>query len=211
MNNRFYELRDKASNITQDGPKECLLCKSCEQRLCRYEKYFKEAIYLRRHGIQFVESENRAMIRNFDYSKVKLFLLSIVWRMGVSSAREFKHISLGEHEDVLRRMIITEDAGEINKYPIGAVIPLMNGRMNEGWLSSPFEGRHEDETIYYMIIGGILYLIWIAQRSVHRDSQFLLNKSGTWFMPRVEFDRIPFLDAFARHQFTEEDCTEGQV
>ena len=74
MNHRFYELRDKASNVIQDGPKEYLLCDGCEQRLSRYEKYFKEAIHLSRHGIQVVQDRSYATIRNLDYSRVKLFL-----------------------------------------------------------------------------------------------------------------------------------------
>lgn len=211
MNHRFYELRDKASNVIQDGPKEYLLCEGCEQRLSRYEKYFKEAIHLSRHGIQVVQDGSYATIRNLDYSRVKLFLLSVVWRMGISSVHEFRGVSLGEHKDVIRRMIITEDPGRTDKYPIGAIIPLINGRMQEGWLSSPFEIKHGGGTIYCPIIGGILYLVCIGQSSTLCNSQHLLNKSGTWVMPLIEFDRIPFLDAFLRHQFNEEDSVEGQV
>ena len=50
LDNRFIELYDKKDQIIQDGPKECLLCDKCEQKISKYEKYFKEAIHLNRHG-----------------------------------------------------------------------------------------------------------------------------------------------------------------
>lgn len=164
MNGRFYEMHDKTSNIIQDGPKEHLLCESCEQRLCRYEKYFKEAIHLSRHGIQIVQDDNFAIISGLDYRKVKLFLLSVIWRMSVSSLPQCESITLNEDEDVIRRMILDDDPGASTKYPIAARIPLINGNMQEAWLTTPFVLEHDDGTVYATMIGGILYHIYVAQR-----------------------------------------------
>ncbi len=41
MDNRFYELGINTNKIIQDGPKEYLLCNECEQKIGRFEKYFK--------------------------------------------------------------------------------------------------------------------------------------------------------------------------
>ncbi len=205
MNNRFYEMHNGASSLIQDGPKEYLLCADCEQKLSRHEKYFKEAVHLSRHGIQIVQNDSIAVISNLDYSKVKLFLLSVIWRMSVSSLPQFERISLGEHEDIIRRIIIDESPEETDNYSIGAMIPLMNGKIEEGWLCTPFVMKHGGGPIYAMIIGGILYLVCVARGSVLHDSKYLLNESGTWAMPLIEFDRIPFLKEFITSQFGNKD------
>ncbi|MGD9110429.1 MAG: hypothetical protein PVG93_05770, partial [Phycisphaerales bacterium] len=67
MNNRFYEIGNETKNIVQDGPKEYLLCGECEQQIGRYEKYYKEAVHLSRHGIEITQNDRAAIIRNLDY------------------------------------------------------------------------------------------------------------------------------------------------
>jgi len=210
MNNKFYEMHDSVDNLIQDGPKERLLCERCEQKLSRYEKYFKEAVHLSRHGIQILQDDRIAVISNLDYRKVKLFLLSVIWRMSISSLPQFESITLGEDEDIIRHMILEADPGASTKYPIGATIPLINGNMQDGWLTTPFVLKRAGGTIYATIIGGILYHFRVAQGSDLPDPQFLLNESGTWPMPITDFRRIPFLMRFIRHQFGGEDAREDR-
>ncbi len=215
INGRFCEIHDRVNSIVQDGPKEHLLCERCEQRLGRYEKYAKEAIHLSRHDIDILQDDNIAVIANLDYRKVKLFLLSVIWRMSVSSLPQCESVVLGEHEDIIRRMIIEDDPGESGKYPIAAMLPLINGNMQEGWLITPFVSKQDDGNIYATILGGILYYICVAPKADLLDPRFVLKESGTWAMPMADWRRIPFLNEFFSRQFGGDDAhdcntTEGQ-
>ena len=94
MDNRFYELGINTNKIIQDGPKEYLLCNECEQIIGRFEKYFKESIYMRRQRIT-KKLDNRCFIfNNLDSRIIKLFFLSILWRMSISSLDQYDSISL---------------------------------------------------------------------------------------------------------------------
>lgn len=158
MNNRFYAIGSQTDNIAQDGPKEYLLCDKCEQKIGRYEKYYKEAVHLSRHKIEIIQDGKVAIIRNLDYKKIKLFLLSILWRMSISSLHQFAKVSLVNNEDVIRKIIFEEKPGRSHEFPIAAIIPLFDGKMQEGWMFFPIISNRPDGTIYYMVIGGILYL-----------------------------------------------------
>jgi hypothetical protein len=147
----------EASRVVQDGPKERLLCERCEQQFGRYEKYCKEAFHESRHGVQVFDNGAWVTITGLDYTKTKLFLLSVIYRMSVSSLRQFKGVALGEHEDVVRRMITAEDPGSNDQYPIGAIVPLINGNMEECVLCTPSVCRRDVVTVYTMIIGGIFW------------------------------------------------------
>ncbi len=205
--NKFYAMHDRADDVIQDGPKEHLLCDECEEKISRYEKYFKEAIHLSRHGIEVVQTSELVIIRNLDYSRVKLFLLSIIWRMSVSSLPQFEHVSLGENEDVVRGMIIEEAPGDSQTFPVCATIPLVNGRMEEGILCTPFVSEHKD--VYAFIIGGVLYFVSTKQGSAFPFPLCLLHESGSWVMPLLDFEKVPFLNAFLTRHFGSDSSPEG--
>ena len=192
--NRFYEMSRETSRLVQDGPKEHLLCGQCEQQLGRYEKYSKEAFHESRHGIQVLDGGPWVTITGLDYRKTKLFLLSVIYRMSVSSLRQFKDVALGEYEDVVRRMLIAEDPGSNDQYPIGAIVPLIKGNVEECVLCTPSVCRRDVVTVYTMIIGGIFYLFFVPRLSpdlsmIHSvnaqlGGKWILNESGTWVMPK---------------------------
>jgi len=196
---RFYEIHDRADTLIQDGPKERLLCGDCEQRISQHEKYFKEAVHLSRHGIEIFQADGEAVIRSLHYGNTKLFLLSILWRMSVSSLPQCQAVTLGEKGECLRRVLLRGDPGGSLEFPISAAILLINGRMEESVLCTPFASKRNDA--YALIIGGILYFVSIAHGHVFLGRRYLLNESGDCIMPLVEFDEVPFLEEFLKHNF----------
>lgn len=203
LDNRFYELHNKLNRIIQDGPKEYLLCDECEQKISRYEKYFREAIHLSRHGIKIRQNRQFAVIDNLDYSKVKLFFLSLLWRMSVSSRAEFENVCIGDEEEAVRRMIVREEPGESSQYSVSAIIPLINQKMEEVWATTPWVSKTPWETIYHIVIGGILYSISTARQNSFFPAQLLLSESGRWVMPLADFNSIPYLREFIDDHYTE--------
>ena len=201
LNNRFYELKDGQDRIIQDGPKEYLLCDGCEQKIAFYEQYFKEAVHFSRHGTEKKHDGKRLLIENLDYRKMKLFFLSILWRMSISSRPEFNVVSVKKDEERIRRMILKEEPGDSAEYPVGAIVPLINGRNQEGWSTTAFVLKSDAETIYTIMIGGILYFISTVRRGTCMPSARLLNESGCWVMEIHDVGNIPFLQEYIEQHF----------
>lgn len=201
MKNRFYKIGSKTDEIVQDGPKEYLLCDVCEQKIGRYEKYYKEAVHLSRHGIEIIQDNRIAVIGNLNYRKIKLFLLSVLWRMSISSLSQFTNVSLANDEEIIRKLILEENPGRSQEYPIAAIIPLIEGKMEECWMCFPIVSDRPDGTIYRMIIGGILYSISTTQHDQNFD-KWLLYELGHWAMPLIDFYKIPFLKDFVDRNFS---------
>jgi hypothetical protein len=83
--------------MEQKGFRERLLCQQCETLLSRWESYAKEVIF--DTEAQFVSMHgNHIRLGNIDYHRFKLYLLSLIWRMGLSSLKMFKAVSLGLNE-----------------------------------------------------------------------------------------------------------------
>jgi len=210
LDNRFYELYNKLNRTIQDGPKEYLLCDDCEQKIGRYEKYFKEAIHLSRHGIEIKHNAQFAVIDNLDYSNVKLFFLSLLWRMSISSRPEFENVCIGDEEEAVRKMIVTEEPGKSSEYSVNAVIPLFNQKMDEGWSTTALVSESRP-TVYAIVIGGILYYMsgtrqnrsFLPEPFLSGLPELLLNESARWIKPLADFNSIPCLRSLVEYDSNE--------
>jgi hypothetical protein len=141
------------AGFLQKGERERLLCHECEQRFCVYETwaadFYRGAIAAfsdtTRPEIPFGKSLKFTRIgadgkptttpvprmlhtEGFDYAKAKLFLLSLLWRMGISELHFFSGITLGHHERKIRKMLLSEDPGKAEVYACQLRIIEFNGR-----------------------------------------------------------------------------------
>jgi hypothetical protein len=101
-------------------------------------------------------------LTNLDYKKFKLFLLSIVWRASVSRNRIFEFVSLGEHEDLIRKMLIENNPGSINDYPVGIFILTQNDRGPTKMISNPIPIKNDKILSYHFLINGLVINYSIA-------------------------------------------------
>jgi hypothetical protein len=105
----------------QKGIREPILGTECEQRFSRHEHY--AAPFLARaareaDAVALTGSRQPvARVRPFEYDRFKLFGLSLLWRMGVSRNDMFRPVQLGPHQEILRRMLLTDDPGSPSDYP----------------------------------------------------------------------------------------------
>ena len=108
----------------QKGIRERILCGDCEQRLSVWEKH--ASTFLNGKAESLLRSENRIeRVDVRDYKKFKLFQLSLLWRAGVASDKEFEEVRLNKHEEILRRMILRGDPGSPCDYGCVVALPFM--------------------------------------------------------------------------------------
>lgn len=107
----------------QDGFKEHLLCEDCERQFANYEDYVVRSLFHRKGPIQN-RPDSHYLCTGLNYAKVKLFQMSILWRMGVSKHPFYAMVDLGKHEEILRCMLKEEDPGEHWRY--GCIATILN-------------------------------------------------------------------------------------
>lgn len=92
-----------------------ILCSQCDGKMAPWDNYgqqvlihgFSEAVKIPLQGKTVARR-----IERFDYRRLKLFFMSVLWRASVSKQTFYKRISLGPFEDRLRTMILNEDPGD---------------------------------------------------------------------------------------------------
>jgi hypothetical protein len=151
-----------------------LLCYECDNTLLGhyYEDYASRAMYggqllendcpifqkcITLQGIGFIKCER------LNYHKYKLFLLSILWRASISTRPFFSEIKLDPiHEEEIRQMILTKNAGDVAKYPIFVSSYANNLNLPKQLIAQPRQIKTTEELqSYSFMINGYFYFFYL--------------------------------------------------
>jgi hypothetical protein len=193
---RFHVLSSKNPKRTrheQKGLREKLLCKDCEERLSEHERYVSLVFS---GGIQ-VSSErngNLVKIRGLNYGHFKLFGLSVLWRAGVSKLQFFEKVTLGLHEEPLRKLVYANDPGKPDEYGFFLAPIVANNRDIKDLMVQPTHSRLDGHLCYRFVFGG---LVWVFVVSSHQPPkmfhQAFVNSSGEMLMLVSELRDLTFI------------------
>jgi hypothetical protein len=185
----------RRSNL-QKGLREYLLCRPCEQKIGKWETYVSRIF----HGIDQIPGSRNGdtiALEGLLYPPMKLFLLSLLWRTGVSTLPVFQHTELGEHESILRKMLAEEDPGIPESYGCLIYSVTLNGNRLQA-LYGPPPCYIDPAQVYRMLVGGFLLLYFVStERPRAEFTSKFLNAGGSLVLEEKEIDQIPFLNALA--------------
>lgn len=154
-----------------------LLCIDCESKvLSKYESYASKALYggmlasnecpvfqnyINPDGLKYSSGTN------ISYSKIKIFFLSILWRASISSRPLFSEINLGEHEEILRKMILNGEPKEIDDYPIFFSAFVNDKNAPRNLIAQPqIRETETGHTSFIFIIGGMIYFFYLNSKEL---------------------------------------------
>jgi ribosome recycling factor len=106
---KFKSVSDHPNHKTtkdfQKGFREHLLCEKCDNEVIQsYEDY--AAKLLRKINSVCKDDTETIVIKPYDYTKFKLFILSLIWRCHIANNYTFDSINLNQHAEKIRRMLL---------------------------------------------------------------------------------------------------------
>jgi hypothetical protein len=177
----------------QKGFREPLLCWDCEQKLSPYEKYNCEILY---GGVEIMGSRkgNKIEFIGLDYKRVRVFYLSVLWRMSIATHQFWRSVNLGTHEEKVREMVLNESPGEPYEYGVYCIAPLFDGKLLADFILEPDYRRDHRGRFYRIILGGFLFMFYVsAVRLKDMGAQLFIEKNGAWIVPVMDAWKIDFL------------------
>lgn len=185
------------------GLTEPLLCDLCESLIQQYEDYFARLWYIDNPLPREVpDGSNAVILTGLDYRLFKLFHMSLCWRAGVSSLRDYAGVSLGPHESRMRAQLLTSTVGPATEYQILATLILRPGTRtpHHGLIVAPSRARHEGLWHYSSLYGACL---WHLVMSKSRPMRGALTSNGTMVVGILDATNInglrPSLKRWARY------------
>jgi hypothetical protein len=168
---------NELGQISSNGYSEHnILCIECESKIGYYEDYIAKIIYtnpslrispiktevhftnIKATGIQF---------RNVDKGKLKLFLLSIIWRCSISKIPDFKNVTLGSYQNQIREMIFTQKENEPHIFPFMTLNTKENSNWTNDILLPPLREKLKNGSYYKMIFGYFIFIVNISLNDVN--------------------------------------------
>lgn len=116
MDNREY-VSERRTGLYDDG----ILCSACDEWLGqKYDQYGKEVLIdTEPEFVKEVDLGGILAFPNINAGRLKLFILSVLWRFSVSSLPELALSKLPDNfQETLRNMILAEDPGNIDSFSI---------------------------------------------------------------------------------------------
>lgn len=168
----LYDEKHRAVSVTpatnrtrwlQKGLRQRLLCAQCEAQLSRYETY--AATTLRKlQRIPGPDTPGSYLeLCDVDYARFKLFQLSLLWRVSVSNDPAFCGVSVGPHEEKVRRHLVQDDPGEQYDYMCLLATLRRPHRLGQ-MLPPPREVKLRGHRTILMVAAG---LFWLFKTSHH--------------------------------------------
>jgi hypothetical protein len=178
----------KGRRLLQKGIREPLLCESCEQHINEYcEKPFR-AQWFETSPIPTNWTRSDVHWGRFDYSSFKLFHLSVLFRASVSSLGTYQAVSLGPHEERIRKIVRSRDPGPAWQYPIFGYAVVHDKTWSVvRMISAPERVSFNGHRCYGMMYGGVY---WCYGISSHRNRE--LERVGLQQDGRMPFHAVPW-------------------
>lgn len=113
-------------------------------------------------------------LQDYNYSLMKLFALSVLWRAHYSKHPAFSKVQLGPHESVIRQMLLAKDPGSPEQYSVNIVrwksqdvVPVFMG---------PFAEKYKGVNYYRIYCGRyVLYLKVDKRKTIEEFREFQLG------------------------------------
>lgn len=142
-----------------------LVCEDCEKLFSPLDNYGHSFLVANFPKDKVFVDEDTVLayvIENFDYHKLKLFFISILWRASASSNKHFYHINTGPFEDILKKMILNNDPGDKNYFSV--ILTKFDNQSIATAMLNPQREKLEEINYYSIYLGGFKVFIKIDNR-----------------------------------------------
>lgn len=161
-----------------------IICEECERRFAPWDDYAHE-LFFETKSTRILEKNGVVIgyqFDNVDYSKLKLFFISLLWRAHASKHDFFKHVDLGSFAARARQMILDRDPGDFQEFGIHVI--RFDSYLAEAFLNPSRNRLFENINIYNFYFARHHAIIKVDNRKYSKPFQGLMLKpNSAWYVP----------------------------
>lgn len=175
-----------------------LLCKKCDNEIIgKYETYTSKLIngkLVKNEKIQCnysksIDGISILELSNLNYSSLKLFLLSLLWRAHISSREEYQDVDLGAYADKFRESLLNESP-ETDETII-TITKLDPTAGFSTFIGQPIRHRIVHTTAYSIIINGYIVVYYLKENHLSKKTDHQrLKENGTLTIMEIPKNKV---------------------
>lgn len=189
-------VQDERLTIEQKGYREDLLCQKCETKLSKWETVLSQFVtavisdnYTHFRRTQYLSA---TIVDGVNYSSLKMAVLSIFWRMSISKLKIFSDIHLGPYEEILRKLLDTEQVPRTTEFPFLISKATFDGEFLPDFIFPVSRGKKGHLIIQTVVLNGIVFDCLMTQRPniPEEFEQFTIQPNGRAFIRAMSYERL---------------------
>ncbi len=198
QNNRFYY---NPKGISDGEYDQNILCSNCDNVVLQaYEDYAKKVLFDGNYKLPEFQHEyikdsslgcEYGLFKNVDYTKFKLFLLSIFWRASISARVFSGEVKFGEKiNEGIRKMLFDKDPKDPEDFC--TILYFLNEPDITLKLMTNFKKiENNNSTRYAFIAGGMIFKFFLNKNDIPENHKpFIFSKSGELKIFNMPKDKI---------------------
>jgi hypothetical protein len=163
-----------------------ILCSECANTIGDWDNYAQQLLLKEFNEDLAVYDGSKKVaykIDSFDYEKLKLFFISVLWRASISSHYFFKRVKLGPYESVARKMILENEPGSAEDF---SVVIAKFSEPNVTGILDPHKDKYDGVNFYRFYMTGFVIYVKVDKRNTPEFlKKFYIRKSKPiWILLR---------------------------
>lgn len=160
-----------------------ILCRECEDKFESWDDYGIRLLINELDTFKPIKdgSEIVAYYQDkYDYEKLKLFFISILWRASVSTQSFYSKVHLGPWEEIAKEHILNKNPG--NEYEFSTVLSLFISKSGRDKLAKtmldPYKERWGHVNAYRVYLAGVVAYIKVDKLHLPNTLSPLMLRKG---------------------------------
>lgn len=171
ISDKTYDKRSPTGEYDQIVCNECeKLFNEWDDAIVKFRKQILDNIPKNKPLPDFIE------IKDYQYSELKLFFISLLWRADASIRSLFEDVDVGKfHRSRLSSMILNKNPGDIDDYTV--MLFFLVGGEEYPYIDKVTKDKSLDNIVlYHFYIAGLVMLVKCSQSNIQiQDKQHSLN------------------------------------
>ena len=168
----------------QKGYRERRLCQGCESLLSRYETASAKTL---RNILALAPDEQKVIAAEYDSPSFRLFGLSILWRMHVSTLFQFQKVDLGPHAEEIRQLLNEEDPKNPVMYPF-FLMRVTGSKSAERTIIAPVPFKISGRKGYVLLAMGFNWIFCVSSDCAGLERQLPFVGTTEYLLVPVRFE-----------------------
>ena len=149
-----------------------ILCKECDAKIGIWDDYAQRLLlhnFNEDNAVYNGKAKAYYIIKDYDYNLLKLFFISVLWRASITSHKYFNRISAGPFEEELKNLILSNNPGEDEEFPITLA------KFNDPdfkFILDPHQDKFDNINYYRFYLTGFVAYIKVDKRNsvgIHQE------------------------------------------
>lgn len=164
------------------------LCMNCESIFQEWEDHALE-IFKQTYKITIPTKLTHIKLDRFDYDKLKLFFMSILWKADASNHDFYRRVDVGtKHRETLRKILINKNTNEWQNYSV-FMERFNSDRPAASIMRSPQKAKMGDIIFYTFYMAAFkVHIKCDSRKSPNNMAEYFIRNNYPLIIPLITFE-----------------------